>query len=82
MDHSGIWVWAESSRQWLLLKWITAESVTPFILLLKTQLADAQAEAESSRSYAQKLTRQVRVEGLLEKQEEKLRKLSIEYDEE
>ncbi|GKG50873.1 hypothetical protein Tco_0538997, partial [Tanacetum coccineum] len=25
------------------------------ILLLKTQLADAQAEAESSRSYAQKL---------------------------
>ncbi|GKF60483.1 hypothetical protein Tco_0177269, partial [Tanacetum coccineum] len=28
------------------------------------------------------ITRQVRVEGLLEKQEEKLRRLSIEYDEE
>ncbi|GJX69921.1 hypothetical protein Tco_0307092 [Tanacetum coccineum] len=70
------------------------------ILLLKTQLADAQAEAESSRSYAQKLAEEKmallvknnhfagldefcqRVEGLLEKQEEKLRKLSIEYDEE
>ncbi|GJS72714.1 hypothetical protein Tco_0705555 [Tanacetum coccineum] len=70
------------------------------ILLLKTQLADAQAEAESSRSYAQSLAEEKmallvknnhfagldefrqRVEGLLEKQEEKLRKLSIEYDEE
>ncbi|GJY72273.1 hypothetical protein Tco_0475976 [Tanacetum coccineum] len=96
------------------------------ILLLKTQLADAQAEAESSRFYAQKLAEEKmallvkaeqeradaaeykaschwavkyleggknnhfvglddfrqRVEGLLEKQEEKLRKLSIEYDEE
>ncbi|GJT22424.1 hypothetical protein Tco_0892361 [Tanacetum coccineum] len=96
------------------------------ILLLKTQLADAQAEAESSRSYAQNLAEEKmallvkveqeradaaeykaschwavkyleggknnhfagleefrqRVEGLLEKQEEKLRKLSIEYDEE
>ncbi|GJV23369.1 hypothetical protein Tco_1376064 [Tanacetum coccineum] len=70
------------------------------ILLLKTQLADAQAEAESSRSYAQKLAEEKmallvknnhfagldefrqRVEELLEKQEEKLRKLSIEYDEE
>ncbi|GKC38922.1 hypothetical protein Tco_1051306 [Tanacetum coccineum] len=96
------------------------------ILLLKTQLADAQAEAESSRSHAQKLAEEKmallvkveqeransadykaschwavkyleggknnhfagldefrqRVEGLLEKQEEKLRKLSIEYDEE
>ncbi|GJU41440.1 hypothetical protein Tco_1194397, partial [Tanacetum coccineum] len=90
------------------------------------QLADAQAEAESSRSYAQKLAEEKmallvkveqeransadykaschwvvkyleggknnhfagleefrkRVEELLEKQEEKLRKLSIEYDEE
>ncbi|GJW54900.1 hypothetical protein Tco_0098985 [Tanacetum coccineum] len=63
-------------------------------------LADAQAEAESSRSYAQKLAEEKmallvknnhfagldefrqRVEELLEKQEEKLRKLSIEYDEE
>ncbi|GKC56221.1 hypothetical protein Tco_1083819, partial [Tanacetum coccineum] len=96
------------------------------ILLLKTQLTDAQAEAESSRSYAQNLAEEKmallakleqeraksadykaschwavkyleggknnhfagleefrqRVEGLLEKQEEKLRKLSIEYDEE
>ncbi|GJV53407.1 hypothetical protein Tco_1449148 [Tanacetum coccineum] len=96
------------------------------ILLLKTQLANAQAEAESSRSYAQNLAEEKmallvkveqeradaaeykaschwavkyleggknnhfagldefrqRVEGLLEKQEEKLRKLSIEYDEE
>ncbi|GJS79582.1 hypothetical protein Tco_0729463 [Tanacetum coccineum] len=96
------------------------------ILLLKTQLADAQAEVESSRSYAQKLAEEKmallvkveqeransadykaschwavkyleggknnhfarldefhqRVEELLEKQEEKLRKLSIEYDEE
>ncbi|GJS83602.1 hypothetical protein Tco_0750143 [Tanacetum coccineum] len=96
------------------------------IMLLKTQLADAQAEAESSRSYAQNLAEEKmallvkveqeradaaeykaschwavkyleggknnhfagldefrqRVEGLLEKQEEKLRKLSIEYDEE
>ncbi|GJX47320.1 hypothetical protein Tco_0272510 [Tanacetum coccineum] len=96
------------------------------ILLLKTQLADAQAEAESSRSYAQNLAEEKmallvkveqeransadykaschwavkyleggknnhfagldefrqRVEELLEKQEEKLRKLSIEYDEE
>ncbi|GJU43631.1 hypothetical protein Tco_1200897 [Tanacetum coccineum] len=96
------------------------------ILLLKTQLADAQAEAESSRSYAQNLAEEKmallvkveqeradaaeykaschwavkyleggknnhfaglddfrqKVEGLLEKQEEKLRKLSIEYDEE
>ncbi|GJY93376.1 hypothetical protein Tco_0509158 [Tanacetum coccineum] len=96
------------------------------ILLLKTQLADAQAEAESSRSHAQKLAEEKmallvkveqeransadykaschwavkyleggknnhfagldefrqRVEELLEKQEEKLRKLSIEYDEE
>ncbi|GJV01306.1 hypothetical protein Tco_1334875 [Tanacetum coccineum] len=96
------------------------------ILLLKTQLADAQAEAESLRSYAQKLAEEKmallvkvgqeransadykaschwavkyleggknshfagldefcqRVEELLEKQEEKLRKLSIEYDEE
>ncbi|GJV17465.1 hypothetical protein Tco_1362788, partial [Tanacetum coccineum] len=96
------------------------------ILLLKTQLAGAQAEAESSRSYAQNLAEEKmallvkveqeradaaeykaschwavkyleggknnhfagldefrqRVEGLLEKQEEKLRKLSIEYDEE
>ncbi|GKF34312.1 hypothetical protein Tco_0107512, partial [Tanacetum coccineum] len=96
------------------------------ILLLKTQLADAQAEAESSRSYAQKLAEEKmallvkveqeransadykaschwavkyleggknnhfagldefrqRVEELLEKQEEKLRKLSIEYDKE
>ncbi|GJS47934.1 hypothetical protein Tco_0598055 [Tanacetum coccineum] len=67
---------------------------------LKTQLADAQAEAESSRSHAQKLAEEKmallvknnhfagldefrqRVEELLEKQEEKLRKLSIEYDEE
>ncbi|GKF73726.1 hypothetical protein Tco_0220058 [Tanacetum coccineum] len=41
------------------------------ILLLKTQLADAQAEAESSRSYAQNLA------------EEKMALLvSIEYDEE
>ncbi|GKE81635.1 hypothetical protein Tco_1551635, partial [Tanacetum coccineum] len=92
------------------------------ILLLKTQLADAQAEAESSRSYAQNLAEEKmallvkveqeradaaeykaschwavkyleggknnhfaglddfrhKVEGLLEKQEEKLRKLSIE----
>ncbi|GJS54936.1 hypothetical protein Tco_0628298 [Tanacetum coccineum] len=91
------------------------------ILLLKTQLADAQAEAESSRSYAQKLAEEKmallvkveqeransadykaschwvvkyleggknnhfagldefrqRVEELLEKQEEKLRKLSL-----
>ncbi|GJY44857.1 hypothetical protein Tco_0433070 [Tanacetum coccineum] len=90
------------------------------ILLLKTQLADAQAEAESSRSYAQNLAEEKmallvkveqeransadykaschwavkyleggknnhfagldefrqKVEGLLEKQEEKLRKLS------
>ncbi|GKC98547.1 hypothetical protein Tco_1168822 [Tanacetum coccineum] len=96
------------------------------ILLLKTQLAEGQAEAESSRSYAQKLADEKmallvkveqeradsaeykaschwavkyleggknnhfarlddfrqRVEGLLEKQEEKLRILSIEYDEE
>ncbi|GJU16351.1 hypothetical protein Tco_1144317 [Tanacetum coccineum] len=96
------------------------------ILLLKTQLADAQAEAESARSYAQHLAEEKmallvkveqeradaaeykaschwavkyleggknnhfaglddfrhKVEGLLEKQEEKLRKLSIEYDEE
>ncbi|GKA32577.1 hypothetical protein Tco_0718944 [Tanacetum coccineum] len=96
------------------------------ILLLKTQLAVAQGEAESSRSYAQKLAEEKmallvkveqeradsadykaschwavkyleggknnhfaglddfrqRVEGLLEKQEAKLRKLSIEYDEE
>ncbi|GJS49485.1 hypothetical protein Tco_0599606 [Tanacetum coccineum] len=96
------------------------------ILLLKTQLADAQAEAESSRSHAQKLAEEKmallvkveheransadykaschwavkyleggknnhfagldefrqRVEELLEKQEEKLCKLSIEYDEE
>ncbi|GKA71563.1 retrovirus-related pol polyprotein from transposon TNT 1-94 [Tanacetum coccineum] len=58
------------------------------IQLLKTQLADAQAEAESSRSYAQNLAEEKmallvkKVEGLLEKQEEKLRKLSIEYDEE
>ncbi|GKA69297.1 hypothetical protein Tco_0775361, partial [Tanacetum coccineum] len=78
------------------------------IRLLKTQLANAQAEAESSRSYAQNLAEEkmallVKVEqeradaaeykaschwavkyleGLLEKQEEKLRKLSIEYDEE
>ncbi|GJQ95987.1 hypothetical protein Tco_0007126 [Tanacetum coccineum] len=96
------------------------------ILLLKTQLADAQAEVESLRSYAQKLAEEKmallvkveqeransadykaschwavkyleggknnhfagldefrqRVEELLEKQEEKLRKLSIEYDEE
>ncbi|GJS35665.1 hypothetical protein Tco_0534047 [Tanacetum coccineum] len=70
------------------------------ILLLKTQLADARAEAESSRAYAQNLAEEKmallvknnhfagldefrqRVEGLLEKQEEKLRKLSIEYDEE
>ncbi|GKB67603.1 hypothetical protein Tco_0929015 [Tanacetum coccineum] len=96
------------------------------ILLLKTQMADAQAEAESSRSYAQNLAEEKmallvkveqeradaaeykaschwavkyleggknnhfaglddfrqKVEGLLEKQEEKLRKLSIEYDEE
>ncbi|GJX84717.1 hypothetical protein Tco_0335491 [Tanacetum coccineum] len=96
------------------------------ILLLKTQLVDAQAEAESSRSYAQKLSEEKmallvkveqeransahykaschwavkyleggknnhfagldefrqRVEELLEKQEEKLLKLSIEYDEE
>ncbi|GJR91523.1 hypothetical protein Tco_0215534 [Tanacetum coccineum] len=96
------------------------------ILLLRTQLADAQAEAESARSYAQNLAEEKmallvkveqeradaaeykaschwavkyleggknnhfaglddfrqKVEGLLEKQEEKLRKLSIEYDEE
>ncbi|GJW53224.1 hypothetical protein Tco_0097309 [Tanacetum coccineum] len=96
------------------------------ILLLKKQLADAQAEAESARSYAQRLAEEKmallvkveqeradaaeykanchwavkyleggknnhfaglddfrhKVEGLLEKQEEKLRKLSIEYDEE
>ncbi|GJX98067.1 hypothetical protein Tco_0355086 [Tanacetum coccineum] len=96
------------------------------IMLLKTQWADAQAEAESSRSYAQKLAEEKmallvkveqersnstdykaschwavkyleggknnhfarldefrqRVEELLEKQEEKLCKLSIEYDEE
>ncbi|GJU20411.1 hypothetical protein Tco_1153753 [Tanacetum coccineum] len=73
------------------------------IMLLKTQLADAQAEAESSRSYAQNLAEEKmallvkggknnhfaglddfcqKVEGLLEKQEEKLRKLGIEYDEE
>ncbi|GKD17806.1 hypothetical protein Tco_1206964, partial [Tanacetum coccineum] len=96
------------------------------ILLLKTQLADTQAKAESSRAHAQKLAEEKmallvkveqeransadykaschwavkyleggknnhfagldefrqRVEGLLEKQEEKLRKLSIEYDEE
>ncbi|GJT08280.1 hypothetical protein Tco_0842742 [Tanacetum coccineum] len=70
------------------------------ILLLKTQLADTQAEAESSRSHAQKLAEEKmallvknnhfagldefrqRVEGLLKKQEEKLRKLNIEYDEE
>ncbi|GJU65151.1 hypothetical protein Tco_1246986 [Tanacetum coccineum] len=96
------------------------------ILLLKTQLADAQAEAESARAYAQNLAEEKmallvkveqeradaayykaschwavkyleggknnhfagldefrqRVEGLLGKQEEKLRKLSIEYDEE
>ncbi|GKA84429.1 hypothetical protein Tco_0806024 [Tanacetum coccineum] len=96
------------------------------ILLLKTQLADAQAEAESSRAHAQKLAEEKmallvkveqeransadykaschwavkyleggknnhfagldefrqRMEGLLEKQKEKLRKLSIEYDEE
>ncbi|GJQ98910.1 hypothetical protein Tco_0521895 [Tanacetum coccineum] len=70
------------------------------ILLLKTQLADAQAEAESARSYAHHLAEEKialivknnhfaglddfrhKVEGLLEKQEEKLRKLSIEYDEE
>ncbi|GJZ11204.1 hypothetical protein Tco_0545963 [Tanacetum coccineum] len=95
------------------------------ILLLKTQLADARAVAESSRSYAQNLAEEKmallvkveqeransvdykvschwavkyleggknnhfagldefrqRVEGLLQKQEEKLRKLSIEYDE-
>ncbi|GKA21621.1 hypothetical protein Tco_0701610 [Tanacetum coccineum] len=96
------------------------------ILLLKAQLVDAQAEAESSRSYAQHLAEEKmallvkveqeradaaeykaschwavkyleggknnhfaglddfrhKVEGLLEKQEDKLRKLSIEYDEE
>ncbi|GKE93136.1 hypothetical protein Tco_1574231, partial [Tanacetum coccineum] len=96
------------------------------IMMLKAQLADAQAEAESSRSYAQKLAEEKmallvkvekeransadykaschwvvkylegsknnhfagldefrkRVEELLEKQEGKLRKLSIEYDEE
>ncbi|GJZ29765.1 hypothetical protein Tco_0574412 [Tanacetum coccineum] len=66
------------------------------ILLLRTQLADAQAEAESARSYAQNLAEEkmallvkveqeradAAMEGLLEKQEEKLRKLSIEYDEE
>ncbi|GKF52494.1 hypothetical protein Tco_0159404, partial [Tanacetum coccineum] len=58
------------------------------ILLLKTQLADAQAEAESSRGPFLLVKRPdllkagQRVEGLLEKQEEKLRKLSIEYDEE
>ncbi|GKE60641.1 hypothetical protein Tco_1511008, partial [Tanacetum coccineum] len=64
------------------------------------KLADAQAEAKSSRSYAQKLAEEKmallvknnhfagldefrqRVKELLEKQEEKLRKLSIEYDEE
>ncbi|GKB24217.1 hypothetical protein Tco_0863618 [Tanacetum coccineum] len=73
------------------------------ILLLKTQLADAHAEAESSRSYAQNLAEEkmallVKVEQeransadykaschwavkYLEG-EEKLRKLSIEYDEE
>ncbi|GJT67503.1 hypothetical protein Tco_1018983 [Tanacetum coccineum] len=73
------------------------------ILLLKTQLADAQAEAESSRSYAQNLTEekmallvkveQERADAVEYKAschwavkylegEEKLRKLSIEYDEE
>ncbi|GKD21656.1 hypothetical protein Tco_1223359 [Tanacetum coccineum] len=96
------------------------------VLRLKTQLAEAQAKAELSRSYAQKLAEEKmallvkveqeradsadykascywavkyleggknnhfvglddfcqRVKGLLEKQEEKLRKLSIEYDEE
>ncbi|GJX97016.1 hypothetical protein Tco_0352814 [Tanacetum coccineum] len=73
------------------------------ILLLKTQLADAQAEAESSRSYAQKLAEekmallvkaeQERADAAEYKAschwavkylegEEKLRKLSIEYDEE
>ncbi|GKB84176.1 hypothetical protein Tco_0956448, partial [Tanacetum coccineum] len=70
------------------------------ILLLKTQLADAQAEVELSRSHAQKLAEEKmallvknnhfagldefrqRVGELLEKQEDKLRKLSIEYDEE
>ncbi|GJR04406.1 hypothetical protein Tco_0527390 [Tanacetum coccineum] len=71
------------------------------ILMLKAQLADAQAEAESSRSYAQNLAEEkmallvnveqertnsvdykASLEELLEKQEEKLRKLSIKYDEE
>ncbi|GKA71701.1 hypothetical protein Tco_0777840 [Tanacetum coccineum] len=70
------------------------------ILMLKAQLADAQAEAESSRlqgelslgcevlgggknnHFAGLEEFRKRVEELLEKQEEKLRKLSIEYDEE
>ncbi|GJV16660.1 hypothetical protein Tco_1361983 [Tanacetum coccineum] len=76
------------------------------ILLLKTQLVNAQAEAESSSSansadykaschwavkyleggknnhFARLDEFRQRVEGLLEKQEEKLRKLSIKYDEE
>ncbi|GJU20350.1 hypothetical protein Tco_1153692 [Tanacetum coccineum] len=73
------------------------------LLLLKTQLADAQAEAESSKSLRSEepwprkkwhcLSRTILLQvwdeffarerkGLLEKQEEKLRKLSIEYDEE
>ncbi|GJU78940.1 hypothetical protein Tco_1276010 [Tanacetum coccineum] len=69
------------------------------ILLLKAQLVDAQAEAESSRSYAQHLAREngtawVKVEKKRADaaeykaschgpvKEDKLRKLSIEYDEE
>ncbi|GJT53873.1 hypothetical protein Tco_0988927 [Tanacetum coccineum] len=57
------------------------------ILLLKTQLADAQAEAESSSLCTESYTEENGTackewRGCLEKQEEKLRKLSIEYNEE
>nr|GEZ50022.1 hypothetical protein [Tanacetum cinerariifolium] len=54
------------------------------IVLLKVQLADARVEAEFARSYAPKLAEEFRqgVEERLEKQEGKLHKLSIKYDEE
>ncbi|GJR63614.1 hypothetical protein Tco_1505776 [Tanacetum coccineum] len=118
--------WWRSWREGFLVTRSQSVQKDEEILLLKTQLADAQAEAESSRSYAQKLAEEKmallvkveqeransadykaschwavkyleggknnhfagldefrqRVEELLEKQEEKLRKLSIEYDEE
>ncbi|GJV15811.1 hypothetical protein Tco_1361134 [Tanacetum coccineum] len=63
------------------------------IALLKVKLADTRIEVESAKSYAYKLAKEKmsllakidqerKVEELLKKQEGKLRKLSIEYDEE